>query len=168
MKGCYIVVRGPAGSGKSTLSKKLAEHVGGHYVELDDIRTRHRLRSALKYRIRANEIAISKAKDLLDNGQVVVFDDVFYYEAQLKHLIETLRYEHYVFTIRTTIAAVLKRNAERTKVIPRQLIKTAYWLASRFDYGIVIDNTDQKEDDVLKEMLSYLPKHVVRRSRQTK
>src|SRR3989338_4884127 len=110
MKGYYIIVRGPAASGKSTVSRKLAEHLNAHYIELDKVREKHKLRSRERERIKANHIIIPEIRKHLDKGGLVVIDDVFYKKGPLNHLIENLPYEHFFFTLKAPLEVVLERN----------------------------------------------------------
>ena len=76
-KGYYIIVRGPAASGKSTVSKNLAEHLNAHYIELDKVREKHKLRSRIRDRLKANQIIIPQIKRLVEKGKTAVLDAVF-------------------------------------------------------------------------------------------
>lgn len=165
-KGYYIIVRGPAASGKSTVSRKLAEHLNAHYIELDLVRAKYKLRSRKRDRIKANNIIIPEIKKHLDRGQIVVIDDVFYHREPLDHLIENLPYEHLVFTLKAPLELVFERNMGRQKVIPRKMVKDAWNKSMSFDHGIMIDNT-MKFSRTLEKIISYIPRKLLKLARKS-
>jgi|SRR3989338_5582708 len=164
-KGYYIIVRGPAASGKSTVSKNLAEHLNAHYIELDKVREKHKLRSRIRDRLKANQIIIPQIKRLVEEGKIVVIDDVFYQKRPLNHLIESLPYDHIVFTLKAPLEFVLERNMSREKNIPRKMVKDAWRMAMSFDHGIVIDNT-MKFSRTLEKIISYIPRRMLKLARK--
>ncbi len=62
----YIIIRGPAAGGKTTISKKLAAKLHAHYISFDKIRERTGLGFSEEDRIKANEVALPEAKEKLD------------------------------------------------------------------------------------------------------
>ena len=82
------------------------------------------------------------------------------------HSFRTKGTHGFVFTLKAPIETVLERNIMREKIIPKQLVKEAYKLVSRFDYGIVIDNT-KKLKKTLEEIISFLPRKVLRMGKKS-
>ena len=39
----YVIIRGPAASGKSTIAKKLAKELNAYYIHFDSVLARHKL-----------------------------------------------------------------------------------------------------------------------------
>jgi len=78
----YVIIRGPLGCGKSTLSEKVAEAICAEYIALDRIVddphliTREKEQGYISQSnfIKANEIAVGRVRKSLEKGTPVVFD----------------------------------------------------------------------------------------------
>ena len=73
----YIVLRGPAGSGKTTISKKLAEIYNAHHINIDKLKKNLGLRHSEEEKLAANKIVIEEAKNNLEKGKIVIIDALF-------------------------------------------------------------------------------------------
>ena len=60
--GFYIIIRGPAGVGKTTVSKKLAEIYNGHYISIDKIKSERGLKHSEKEKLDLENIKFYKGK----------------------------------------------------------------------------------------------------------
>src|SRR3989339_239746 len=160
----YIIIRGPLGSGKSTISEKLASIFNAKYFGLDEVLEKNRLDkmppdapciSAENF-IKANNIVIPEAKELLSHGKIVIFDACFYHKEVIEHLIQNLPFEQYVFTLKAPVELCIKRDSERTKHHGEGAAYAVHSLVSQFDYGTIID-VNKSLDDTIQDILSYLP-----------
>ena len=118
----YIIIRGPLGSGKSTVARKLSKILKGRHISIDDILDKHGLEKdhengyiSQKSFIKANAIAASEAKTLMKSGTTVVFDGNFYWKSQIKNLIGRMNYPRYVFTLKAPLSVCVTRDAMRQK-----------------------------------------------------
>ena len=77
----YIIIRGPLGSGKSTICEKLAQILDAKYIGMDEVLEKHGLDkmppdapciSAENF-IKANEIVLPEVKELLFRRQDCYF-----------------------------------------------------------------------------------------------
>ncbi|MDP2925163.1 MAG: AAA family ATPase [Nanoarchaeota archaeon] len=108
----YIIIRGPAGVGKSTIAKELSKQLNGFYVSYDNILKKNKLAKLDKKRtnpcipsenfIKANEIILKNLKDILGN-KIVIFDGCFYHYEQIEHLIKKLSYDYFIFTLKASL-----------------------------------------------------------------
>lgn len=79
-----IIIRGPAGVGKSTIAKKIAELLNGYYFSFDEIMKKNKLDIIrgdgipAENFVKANELVIPKARKKLENNEIVIFDGCFY------------------------------------------------------------------------------------------
>jgi predicted kinase len=153
----YIIIRGPAAAGKTTLSERLAKKLHAHYISFDRIREEHRIGLSEEDRIKANEIALPEAKKKLEMGQIVIFDGVFYHKSQLEHAIKELPFKHFVFTLKASLQKCLSRHRYRESEISEKSVRYVHKLVTMFDYGIIIDTNKKTDDETIKEILSYLP-----------
>jgi adenylate kinase family enzyme len=159
----YIIIRGPLGCGKSTVAKKLSEKLKAEYFEIDRILDENNLTKdtedgyiSQKSFIKANEIAVSKAKNFLEKDKPVVFDGNFYWKSQLDDLIRRLEFPHYVFTLKAPIEVCMERDRNREKNHGEDAARVVYRKSTEFDYGIIIDVT-RTLDKAIKEIFSHLP-----------
>ena len=81
-----IIIRGPLGIGKSTISKLVADKFDGKYYSIDDILAEHGLDKrgkneeciSKKNFIKTNELALPRIKENLENGIYTIIDGNFY------------------------------------------------------------------------------------------
>lgn len=139
----YVIIRGPLGVGKSTVSKKLAEVVRAEYISVDrvlddyDVWYSGRLSEFLK----VNVIVASLAGRLLKKGTSVILDGNFYWKSQIKDLERRLDHRHFVFTLEAPLNVCIKRDAGRDATHGNQAARKVYGKSTRFAYGTRIDAT---------------------------
>lgn len=79
----FVIIRGPLGAGKTSVSLKLAEVLGVAYVSIDEILEKNNLEEwgkthiTLRSFIKANERAANEAIKQLVRGNPVIFDGNF-------------------------------------------------------------------------------------------
>lgn len=159
----YIIIRGPLGIGKSTISKKLAQTLNAKHIHMDEVLEKYGLDKMLpdapcipaENFIKASEIMLLEAKRLLADGKIVIFDACFYHKEVIEHLIQKLKMPHYIFTLKSPLELCIERDSKRSKTYGEGAVRAVYSLVSRFDYGDIIDVTGNVED-VEKEIISYL------------
>lgn len=158
----YIILRGPLGSGKSTISEKLAELLKAKHFSIDRVLDQHHLEEwedgyiSQKSFLKANEIAAAEAKKFLDKGTPIIFDGNFYWKSQIEDLIKRLKkYRSFVFTLRAPLEVCIERDSKRQKVHGSDAAIAVYKKSTEFKYGIGIDAT-KPLPVILKEILHNL------------
>ncbi len=162
----YVIIRGPAGVGKTAVSKKLAKRLGGAYISFDKIMRDNSLdkieSSGIQEEnfIKANEIAIFEAAKHLEKGKIVIFDGCFYHKSQIENLIKSIPFNNCAFTLKATPEECILRDKKRggKTRIGAQRVRDVYNSVSRFDYGAAIDTTNKTEEEIITEIVSRLPK----------
>ena len=160
----FVIIRGPLGIGKSTISKELAKMLNADYISIDNVLEAHHLDKVpvneecipVDNFIKANKFVLSSIKQRLRNGKVVVFDGNFYHKEQIEDLIKKLDTNHFVFTLKAPIELCIKRDSERKKSLGIQAAKVVYNLVSKFDYGTDINVEGKTIKEILNEIVSYL------------
>ncbi len=155
----YIVIRGPAGIGKSAVAEKLAVNLKGIHISFDKIMSEHKLDksggdgiSAENF-IKANELVIPVVKKELENNRIVIFDGCFYRKEQLQHLEKSLKHKHYVFSLIGMLDDCLARNKTRKKPMTDNAVKAVFEMVSKVKIGIEIDTSGKSLSWVVKEIM---------------
>jgi len=161
----YVIIRGPLGCGKSTISERLSKIIHAEHFSVDRVLDEHDLTKeweegyiSQKSFKKANEIIAPRAKRFLAKGIPVVFDGNFYWKSQLDDLIQKLDFSHYVFTLKAPLDVCIARDSKRAKMHGKDAAEAVYKKSTEFTYGVVIDITKPLKECV-DEILSYLPKH---------
>ncbi|MDO8459549.1 MAG: AAA family ATPase [Nanoarchaeota archaeon] len=163
----FIIIRGPLGIGKSSVAKELSEILNAEYISMDSIIEELGLDKVpeteecipAKSFIKADEYILPKIKKKLAEGKIVVFDGNFYHKEQIEHLLNDLsNYKHYIFTLKAPLKVCIERDKQRAKPYGKWAAMAVHNLVSRFDYGTIINTENKNLHQVVKEILSYLPK----------
>jgi predicted kinase len=161
----YVIIRGPLGCGKSTISKKISETLNAKYFAVDRVLDDYDLGEekeagyvSQKSFIKANEIIAPEVEKFLHSGKPVVFDGNFYWRSQIDDLIGRLDFPHYVFTLKAPLETCIERDSSREKTHGVDAASAVYKKSTEFNYGIVID-VNRPIDDCLTEIISHLPKN---------
>ncbi|MCX6726802.1 MAG: AAA family ATPase [Candidatus Shapirobacteria bacterium] len=157
----YIIIRGPAGVGKTTIAKKLQESLKAVYFSFDDILKKHQLeisdgRGISKESfLKANELVADDAKKEIEAGKVVIFDGCFYHKDQLENLITLLPFKYFVFDLKASLDQCIERDKSR-KGIGEDSIRAVYKMVAEFDYGMSIETERKTIEDVVTELLTIV------------
>ncbi len=157
----FIIIRGPLGIGKTTIAKKLAKILKAEYVPFDLVLEKYKLDKAsgsgipAANFIKADNIILPKIKKILKR-KIVIFDGCFYHRKHIQHLIKSLKFPHYVFTLKATVGVCIERDRKRKKTLGKDSAKAVHWLCSKFDYGCVVKTGKKTINNTLKEILSDL------------
>jgi len=160
----YVIIRGPLGCGKSTISERLSKILNAKYFAVDRVLEEHNLEDeweagyiSQKSFKRANEIITPQAQKILNSGKPVVFDGNFYWKSQVEDLISRLDFPHYVFTLKAPLEVCIERDKNRSKTHGEDAARAVFKKSTEFEYGTVIDiNKPLKK--CIDEILSHLPK----------
>lgn len=160
----YIIIRGPLGCGKSTISEKLSKLLPAKYFAVDRVLEEHGLEDeweadyiSQKSFQKANEIITPPAQKILTSGQPVIFDGNFYWQSQIEDLISRLDFPHYVFTLKAPLEVCIERDKNRPKTHGEDAARAVFKKSTEFDYGIII-NITKPLNECIDEIISYLPK----------
>lgn len=157
----YIIIRGPAGCGKTTVAKDLKEKLKAEYFSFDEILEKHQLEISdgkgisKESFLRANELIIADAKKIINEDKIVIFDGCFYHKEQLKNLEKSLPFKHFIFDLKASVKECILRDKTR-KSIGENSIRAVYNMVSKFDYGIPVDTERKTQDEVVSKLLDIL------------
>jgi cytidylate kinase len=157
----YVIIRGPAAVGKSTISKIVAERIGALYISFDEILSKYNLDTiegdgiSVDNFVKGNEIALDMIKQL--KPKTILLDGCFYREGQMEHILKNIKGKHFIFTLKAKVDECVLRNRQRGNSMPEGAIYDVFKLVSKKDYGIVIDTSGKTINQVVEEILSHLP-----------
>ncbi len=160
----YIIIRGPAGSGKSTIAKRLAKELNSFYLNFDKVLAEHKLDKiegdgiSTKNFIKGNKLILDDVRKRIKLNHVVIIDACFYRKRHLNHLVKNLPYKHFIFSLQSSLKECIERNKKRDKEMTDQDITDVYNLVAKYKIGIFISTENRKEKDVIDEILQYLKK----------
>ncbi len=158
-----IIIRGPLGSGKTTVAKALARRLDGAYISIDELLAENGLDQVegecipVENFVKANELVLPEVKASLDAGDMVVFDGNFYHQGQIEHLIQNLPGTCYAFTLKAPFETCIARDRQRDRVYGEGAAAAVHHLVSRFDYGVNLDTDGKTAAQVVGDILAHLP-----------
>ena len=142
-----IIVRGPLGVGKSTISKRLSGEIGAKYFSVDEILDDKGLAvvdeglgciSEASF-IKVNDLIVEEVKEWLSKDVPVVVDGNFYHRGQLDDLVERVGGESLVFTLMAPLEVCIERDSGRDKPHGKWAAVAVHNLVSAVDVGEKID-----------------------------
>jgi len=159
----FIIIRGPAGVGKSTIAQELAKKLNAYYISFDQILLDNKLDIVegdciqVDKFIKANDIILPKVMQILEN-QIIIFDGCFYHLQQIHDLQSRIPAKSIVINLKASLAKCLARDASRSgnNAMGGQRIKDVYKLVSKFDCGIDIMTDGRSVEEIVKEIVLYL------------
>ena len=158
-----IIIRGPLGCGKTTISKKLKEQLNAEYFEIDKILEELNLDNIpdgepcipLESFITANKKIIPIIQELLNNNINVIIDGNFYFLEAVENVLNNINNKSFVFTLKAPLDLCIERDKNRPNPIGEEAAMAVYNLVSRFDYGMNI-NVDDTMENIIKNIINNL------------
>lgn len=159
-----IIIRGPAGVGKTTVARMLAERIHGVYLSIDEridamqVQGEEEGGIPRKYFLAAQDDCLPTAQQALEAGTSVVLDGNFYWPEQFTHLAAHLPYPQRVVTLMAPLSTCLARDAVRTTRAPigELIIRAVYDLSSRISVGEEMETEGKTADAVVRDILVRL------------
>lgn len=158
----FVIIRGPLGAGKSTVSQRVARAVKGLHIDMDRILEKEVpeewVNDSLTERtfLAVNGIAAERAWSVLAGGSPVIFDQNFYYLTVLEDLIGRLQYPYRVFTLDIPLEVCIERDRGREISYGAKSAETVYRKNAGLEYGIRVD-ANRPVEVVVEEILGHLP-----------
>lgn len=161
----YLIIRGPLGVGKSTISRMLSEKLDAELISIDRIvddsklitREKEEGYISQKNFFDANTIAIERVKDYLESGKKVIFDGNFYWESAIKDLEEKLNgYQGKVFSLYSPLKVCIDRDSKRDKTHGEMAAMVVHKKSTSFEYGEKIDTQNKGVEETVEDILGKM------------
>lgn len=164
----FIIVRGPLGSGKTTIAKNVAKETGAYYCSVDEVLEKNNLTKdkeegyiSQKSFIAANDSIADQIKTNAEHGIPTVVDGNFYWKSSIEDLIGRLdTIPHAVFTLKLPMEVCIDRDSKREKSYGTGAVEALYRKVTEFDYGINIDATQSIEQST-RHIVESMKKEVM-------
>lgn len=138
----YAILRGPLGAGKTTLALALAKALGGASIAIDPILERWKWDGGSEELfLRANQVAASEARPLLEEGTPVVFDGNFYWRSVIEDLEGLLPFPHRIFDLRVPLEVCIERDRSRPLSYGEEAVREVFAKVASFPCGTPVDGT---------------------------
>ncbi|MFH1089279.1 MAG: AAA family ATPase [Candidatus Uhrbacteria bacterium] len=152
-----IVIRGPLGVGKTTISQLLTEKLRAEYLSVDEILNKNGLDSpegiSVENFLKANEIIFK----LVNNSEKkFVIDGNFYYQEQIDDLKQKFGDQIIFFTIISPVEKCLKRDVGREKSLGEASTRFVYEITTKITEGFEIDNGDLTAEETVGKIMEKL------------
>jgi len=158
-----VIIRGPAGSGKSTLSKDFVFGLKGSWIVIpkDVISLNFYFSNKKKYG--RNDVLLTIVKDCLSKGVNVVIDGIFGgddLQKVIRFFKRTAKKESadfFVITLNVSLKEACSRNKNRAKPIPRKDVEKwhKYFYENLIKEGFILNNNDLTKEEAVKEIRDY-------------
>ncbi|MFO8016108.1 MAG: AAA family ATPase [Candidatus Woesearchaeota archaeon] len=159
-----IILRGPAGAGKTLIGKRLASNLEGECIHIDEVLKENGLDYIVGERcvpeknlFKVNDMISQHVKKQLQKGKMIVLEGNFYHKSQIKDLFEKIPGKFFAFTLKASLDECVNRDTKR-KGIGKERVEDVFRLVSAFDYGTVIDTNKKTPAVIVKEIMTYLPR----------
>jgi predicted kinase len=153
----FVIIRGPLGVGKTTVSNALANAIGAKVCSIDQLVDRDWDGGSLRLFLKANRTAAKDAATALQAGTPVVFDGCFYWKSQIKDLESRLPFSHQVFTLEAPLSVCILRDSHRNPSFGAEAAAQVFRKVHRFEYGLMLDGT-REVPRIVQEIRSHLPR----------
>jgi predicted kinase len=166
MASKVIIIRGPLGVGKSTISMQLATQLSGLYIPLDDVVDRLGLDKVppdaecipANSFLTAIRSVLPQLKHAMARGQVAIVDAGFYHREMIDALESHFPGKVVTVTLDAPLDVCIMRDREREKSLGEDSARAVHMLVSRFSAGTRIDATQPKEA-IIAKIIALLSEH---------
>lgn len=156
-----IILRGPAGIGKSTIASQLKEKIrNAVHLDIDSFKHIISLKSSSERSKIAHNVGTTFTKELLENNFNVIAEEIFradYYN-EVKLLADGLKCERLTVFLTAPLEVLIKRDQERKyKTKGAEVITSLYNEIKYIDEDLNIDAVKNNTDEVITQILAKVP-----------
>lgn len=159
MTNHLIIIRGPAGSGKTTIAKILADRMRIKHIALDELLAKARLDRVdtklgcipIANFLAIQEDILSEIEKQIKTSSIII-DGNFYFKEQIEFFKNNWKLNTYVITLTCKLETCINRDLRRKNPIGKKAITEIYNLVSKFEYGFVV-NIDGKTREHIVEQI---------------
>ena len=152
-----IIIRGPLGVGKTTVSKILTQNLHAEYISLDKIIDDNKLEGKdgipLENFLKANTIIHDIAKKSKNS---FIVDGCFYYQEQIDDLVKKFENNAIIFTLTSHVEKCIERDSKRSKVYGEDSARFVHMVTTKIQAGNEINNTDMTIEETVERIMEKI------------
>jgi adenylylsulfate kinase-like enzyme len=158
-----ILLRGPAGAGKSTLGEMLKDTLGESWVHLDIDKIKHFIsgKSSETRSTIGHNVANYFMEQLFQNGFNVIAEEIFR-EGYYKQVLEKCKKQNiqtYQFFLSAPLDTLVQRDQDREgKTKGREDVELLHGLIKPLEGEAVLDANTQNQNDLVKTIIEAVTK----------
>lgn len=154
-----IIIRGPLGVGKTTISKLLAEKLKAEYLSLDKITDNSSVEGKdgipVENFMKSNKIIIELVKN---SNKPFILDGCFYYQEQIDELKKEFGDKLAIFSLMSDVEKCIQRDSKRNIVYGEDAARYVHMITSKIKAGYEIDNNNLSPEEVVTKILQTIKK----------
>lgn len=152
-----IIIRGPLGVGKTTISKILAQNLQAEYISVDKVLSDNHLANGeeitLESFLEVNEIIL----ELVNKSEkTFIVDGNFYYQEQIDDLKNKFKNNVDVFAIMSSIDKCIERDSKRERVYGEDSVRYIHMMIARIKEGFEIDSSDLTIQETVDKIMQKI------------
>ncbi len=154
-----ILIRGPLGVGKTTVSHILSQNLGLEYLSLDKIIDDNCLAPTdsdgipLETYLKANEIILDLAEK---SKNTLIIDGCFYYQKKIDELVKKFDDNVEIFTLTSHVDKCIERDSKRPKVYGEESARFVHMMTTKIKAGHEINNTDLSVNETVEKIIEKI------------
>ncbi len=154
-----LVIRGPLGVGKTTVSKMLAQKLNAEYISLDQILDDNHLVAPdadgipVEAYLKANEIIMEKVSR---TDTTCIVDGCFYYQEQIDDLTKKCAGNIEFFSLVSDVEKCIERDSKRPKVFGEDSARYVHMITTKIKAGIEIDTNNLTVEETVDKIVKIL------------
>lgn len=159
-----LILRGPSGVGKSTISHLIQEKLGVNWTVIDVDKFKHympykegRVNRAERTEI-AHDVSHYFAKQMYDKGYDVILEEM-YRQAHNDSLVKFLKANNMGYLkvfLSAPIEDIIQRSRDRGKVVPEEETRRFYAETQPLEDDFIIDTTQHSSDEAADLIIGKL------------
>lgn len=160
MVNTLIIVRGPLGIGKTTISKIFAERIGARHIQIDKLLEDAKL-DKIDPKLGCIPVAnfLAVEEDVLEDirkfleRQSVIVDGNFYYKEQIDFFAKNLKHEKmFVVTLKAKVETCINRDRKKNVSFGEKAVREVYALVKSFDSSFVVDVEGKTREQIVEQI----------------
>lgn len=154
-----IIIRGPLGVGKTTVSLILAQKLQAKYISVDQILDDNKLVAPdangipLESYLKANEIILDMADESKNS---LIVDGCFYYQDQIDDLKNKFDNDVIIFTLVSDVEKCIARDSKRPKIYGEDSTRYVHMLTTKFKAGYEIDSSNLTVEETVGKIINSI------------